>query len=534
MDPPALLYLEADDEVTSVVRRVRGATETRVVVVAPGRSRATSSVVALRLLARIAAEEGREIAIVGDALTRSLAGEAGLAAYVTVDDARRADPQDHVIAAPSRAGIHVVRGTDVPEETAPILAAAPARADPAAAETVSVPVSRMSPERRLSGTGGGRPRKRTGLAIGGALLALLLMASGIAGAILLPAASVTLMPQQTEIAARTYTVTFEDAERANGTVEATAQVSATGTYPILESATGTVIFSNFSGSAVDLAPGTLVAAGEQAFVTVVPVLVPEGSLTPEGFIQAGQAAANVMASAAGPAANVPAETINTVLGDAQGRLRGFANNDNRLVENPEPTSGGAERTGPEFTQADIDAAVEALRAQLTSRIVEELDPGDALVVPVGETAPEPVIEGLGDVPAGTRDVTSAEIRGTLAYDHWLVDSEELPRAAADELRIDPAALPAGAELVPDATTVEVMEALGTDLGAEVTILVTGRATAEVDEADVIARIRGRSLADAEAALADLGDFDLRLWPGWVDSVTDIEWRIEVTLEDASP
>ena len=41
-DESAILYLEADDEVTSVVRRLRAADPGPVLVVAPGRSRATS------------------------------------------------------------------------------------------------------------------------------------------------------------------------------------------------------------------------------------------------------------------------------------------------------------------------------------------------------------------------------------------------------------------------------------------------------------------------------------------------------------
>ena len=94
-ETPAVVYLEADDEITSVVRRVRSAEAERVIVVVPGRSRATSSAVALRLLARAGEEEGREVAVVGDALTRSLATEAGLAAYATLDDARRAEPAAH-------------------------------------------------------------------------------------------------------------------------------------------------------------------------------------------------------------------------------------------------------------------------------------------------------------------------------------------------------------------------------------------------------------------------------------------------------
>ncbi|MFN2419578.1 MAG: hypothetical protein ABR593_11780, partial [Candidatus Limnocylindria bacterium] len=86
----ALLYLETDDEVTSVVRRIRETDGERVILVAPGRSRATSSVVALRLLARVGEDADRRVAVVGDALTRSLASEAGLDAYASVDDARGA------------------------------------------------------------------------------------------------------------------------------------------------------------------------------------------------------------------------------------------------------------------------------------------------------------------------------------------------------------------------------------------------------------------------------------------------------------
>src|SRR2546422_3498165 len=89
---PQLLYLEPDDEITSVVRRLRGADAGRVILVAPGRSRATSSVVALRLLARTAAEAGRSVALVADASTRALAGEAGIAPLRAVAGATPTPP----------------------------------------------------------------------------------------------------------------------------------------------------------------------------------------------------------------------------------------------------------------------------------------------------------------------------------------------------------------------------------------------------------------------------------------------------------
>ena len=145
----AVLYLEADDEITSVVRRVRAADAERVIVVVPGRSRATSSAVALRLLARAGEEEGREVAVVGDALTRSLATEAGIAAYATLDDARRAEPA--AAGEPTEvhhAAIHVVRGTDETVATPAIAADEATRAVPLAKPAVAPARRRRRPRCR--------------------------------------------------------------------------------------------------------------------------------------------------------------------------------------------------------------------------------------------------------------------------------------------------------------------------------------------------------------------------------------------------
>src|SRR5918997_7123294 len=87
-----LLYLEPDDEITSVVRRLREADAGRVVLVAPGRSRVTTSAVALRLLAGVAEDDGRHIALVSDSAGRALAAEAGIEAYPSVAEANAEDP----------------------------------------------------------------------------------------------------------------------------------------------------------------------------------------------------------------------------------------------------------------------------------------------------------------------------------------------------------------------------------------------------------------------------------------------------------
>lgn len=530
-DAAALLYLEADDEVTTVVRRLRASTEPRVVVVAPGRSRATSSVVALRLLARIAAEEGRELAIVGDALTRSLAGEAGLPAYLSVEDARRAEPVYPAASPPRRAGIHVVRGR-ANEEAAPTLAAAPVPATNAAwAETRSHP----APAARPRPTRAGLLQRRFPLLVAAAMLAVLLLATGVAGVVLLPAATVTIVPAARTIPARTYTIPLDGeadgAVRRTGSAEETTTVTATGTYPIREQATGTVTFFNWNTSAVEVPAGTLVAASEQAFATVTPIVVPAGSLTPFGTIEAGELSVPVMAAAPGQAGNVPAQAIDTVLSEGpRNRLRGFANNDEPLVVNPSATSGGDERTGPEITQADVDAAVEVLRVALAAEVETALGDGDVIRVPVGAPA-DPAFEGVDD-PVGTRDQATAEIRGTLAYDTWLVDPAQLERAAADRLSADREAVPDGFRLVADETAVEVTGTVGTAEGVEASVAVRGRAIADVDPEAVLERIRGTTPDEAEALLADIGRARIDVWPDWVTTITEMDWRIQVIVEPA--
>ena len=523
-----LLYLETDDEVTSVARRLREADGGRVVLVAPGRSRATSSVVALRLLARIAEEAGRPLAVVGDALTRSLAAEAGLDAYASVEDARMAVPAPAEAQA-RRASIHVVRG-DAPAgvDTVALAAVSTSAATGDDSDTRAVPLV------RTTATASDRASRRAiplALLIGG--LAALLVGAGVLGATVLPAATVTVVPASEPLGPVAYEVRIDDPVQQSGTVDATAPVAATGTYPIQVAATGTVVFRNFNSFDVAVDAGTLVAvgaeAGDQAFETTEDVVVPAGQLTAQGTILAGEQAAAIVAAAIGPAANVAADAINTILSqNTAARLRGFGNNRERLVLNPEATAGGVDDIGTEITQQDVDDATASLLGALDSAVADALDETGDVVYADPAEPPEPVIEGL-DGLVGTRDVETAEISGTLAYDRLSVDESEVVALATDQLLGDTAVLPPGHELLPSATEVTIGEARQDADALNVAVTVTGASTPVIDRDEVVDRVRGRSVDEAEAALVGLGTPTVDLWPGWVSSVPGIDWRIEVRI-----
>ena len=511
-ESPAVVYLEADDEITGVVRRVRAADAQRVIVVAPGRSRATSSAVALRLLARAGEKAGREVAVVGDALTRSLAAEAGLTAYATLDDARRAEPStDEPPSEARHAAIHVVRGGDDTVAT-PAIAVDDV--------TRSVPIARNPSD---------SARRRPLFAVAAAVVVALLLI-GLAGAAMLPGATVTIEPATEDIGPVPYVIDVAQPERLSGTAEASATVTATGEYQTLEPATGEVVLFNWTFFDQPIGAGTLVAAGDQAFATQADVVVPRGSLTAEGTIQAGEASVAVEAAAPGPPGNVGPNEIDTVLSqNADARLQGFPENGQRRVTNPESTSGGVDESGTEITQADIDAAVEALTSDLRGEVADALaEHADAIVVQ--PDLADPTIDGLDEL-AGTRDQAEATIDRSLPWEVFTADRAEVTEAARQQFANDPAQVPNGQVLLPDSIDVAVHEASLAGFAMRVDVTASGRSAAAINTSEVADRIAGLAPADAEAALEDLGHATVELWPDWVASVPTMGWRIEVRVAE---
>ena len=62
--------------------------------------------------------------------------------------------------------------------------------------------------------------------------------------------------------------------------------------------------------------------------------------------------------------------------------------------------------------------------------------------------------------------------------------------------------------------------------------VTARAAQTVDPDAVRDAVSGATADEAEAALDDIGQASVELWPGWVTTVPTMDWRVEVVLVDA--
>jgi hypothetical protein len=527
-----LLYLEPDDEITSVVRRLRETDAPRVVLVASGRTKATTSAVALRLLAQVAAEEGREVVLVADPFARSLAGEAGIPAFASVGDANADGAVPLEPAAPRRAPIHVVRGEPAPAAPPPAAALPPVlprERQPAALssdETQAVRLPPPAPSPR-------RPRPRLLIprhlprAAIGALVALLLLAGGALAAVL-PAATITIRPATVPVGPVVYDVQPAGQAPDEGVVSVTLPGTATGDQPVLTPASGTVVFLNYSYVTVEVPQSTRVSAsGEVFFTTVERVIAPPGDLGGGGIVP-GQVSVGVVAEAPGLGGNVAAEAINTVENRNVDRfLQGFPSQRGRRVINPEATAGGTEEHLPVIQQADVDAVI----AEITSQLLQGLDVRLAehadRLYPTLEP-PTPVI----DVPeglVGSQGQATFELSGTLSYSYPYVLRRDVEAEGTTQLVADGAAIPAGTTLIPE--TIKVEQGAVTYDGQVVSVSVTVRAEAapDVDTDQLRELVAGKTPEEVRAALDDLGEVTLRLWPDWVDRVPRLDWRIQIEL-----
>jgi hypothetical protein len=519
---PQLLYLEPDDEITSVIRRLRGADAGRVVLVAPGRSRATSSVVALRLLARAAAETGRSVALVADASTRALAGEAGVAAFASVADATSPNPSPAEPMAPTRAPIHVIRGAGAARGQP----ARPVLATDGMDETVAV---HLPPPADGSGRSARRRRRGGGLPRWPWLVALLILA--IAAAALLPGATVAITPKTVAVGPASVPVSVPVAGNVNGDLHATKQGTATGERAEKVAATGIVTFYNWNSVAVEVPQGTHVSVGGTiAFVTMQRIVVSRGKFNGPP----GSKSVEVAAVEPGTTGNVDAEAIDTI-DDAGVRafLRGFPDNPNRLVENREPTTGGVETTHTVIDQKDVDAVVAAIEADLRQQLADALgsDP-DRLYV----AAPASEVPTI-DVPAGlvgTEDTATFELTGTLHYDRAYASQSEAESAALSAFGALGGIVPAGTVIVEGSIAIELGPATLAGDRIDVNASVRALAAIEIDKANVRDRIAGMTDQEARTELRDLGQVEVTLWPAWVDRIPRLTFRIDIQVRVQTP
>jgi hypothetical protein len=366
-----------------------------------------------------------------------------------------------------------------------------------------------------------------------AVILLAFVAVGAGLATVAPAATITIQAATDEVGPLQYELTFRDA-LVEGTVREAVSGTASGTYTYRETASGIVTFRNWTPFEVQVPQNAEVAAGEVGFATTAAIAVPPGDLTPGGFIRAGEADAPVVAIEPGSSGNVPAEAIDTVRDPGLAfELRGFLSLTEDVVVNREATVGGLEEERPEITERDVEQVVGRLQERLERARADELgDAGEAIVAEPDEPL-EPQIEVPDDL-IGTRDTEEFTVEGSLRYARASVPSADVDARAIKRLEDDGAAIPEGWTLIPDTARISLGESRIDGRALVVELEVTAVSTPRIDADALRADLLGRPKDEAQSVLAPLGTVTVDTWPGWVDSVPSLDWRVEINVIEPDP
>jgi hypothetical protein len=292
-----------------------------------------------------------------------------------------------------------------------------------------------------------------------------------------------------------------------------------------------VTFENYNtGSNNRIAAGSIVSTeGGIRFRTLATVNLPPANLVPTTpvTVEPSRRSVAVRAVRAGPAGNVPANAIRVVpQGEDPILLK---------VNNPAATSGGARNETPEVTKAEVDKAVAAVTKELQTSFNEAIAGG------AGAPAGAELFPTTAELGAPTFTVDPATLVGKA------VESFDLEAGATGTVTaVDPSPIRAIAEarlreqigadhrLVDGSLNVDVSKgSVGED--GQVTYQATASASRilVVDAGQLRALVKGRTAADAAAALAPYGDAKVTLWPSWVTTVTGVDARLSIDVDEGT-
>ena len=546
----AVCYLEVDDEITTAIGRLRAVTDGEAIVVVPVGSRIATSRINFKLLAREGLERRMNIVAVSEEpQVRALAISAGLPAYDSIRTAEQAlttfRDQDRRLA-------ERIRPT-MPREhpDASLRDAGATRVMPGSASSTARPERAMSgetavlPSSLAMGAGAptaaaarsahrARPRRRvrTAPVLVFVLLVLLVIGVGYGAYVFLPTASITVRPVAAPIQAPSFTVTADPnvavVDTVSGVIPAqalTVPVSVGGTFPATGvqerdiRAAGSVRFkSENTLNDVPIPADTVVATSDDVeFATQEDVTIARASFA-NGPTQLD---VDVKAVKGGTAGNVDAATITVVPAELAAQLIS--------VTNPDATTGGKHVQTQVVSQDDYDAAVTSLTADLQAALVTSL--ADPASVPRGlvvyaATAQLGAAQPDQD-PATVVGVDEATFALSIDTSARVVAVNESPINDVAQARLR-AMLKPGQKLVSDVTATNDG---GSVVGQTIvySVVASGVGYIDPDPQAILAAVRGKSPADARAALAQFGQATVSVWPDFIDHLPDQSARISVTV-----
>src|SRR4051812_31744467 len=360
----------------------------------------------------------------------------------------------------------------------------------------------------------GRPRRAV-VGIVAALVALALLAGGVAAYVLLPAATITVTPRLDPIGPLTIdvradpTVTAVDPEAGlipavaiPVTAHASGEFPATGTRTEKTAATGSVRFDSINTVGPVFVPaGTRLSTLDGVvFATTRAVSVPPARVSGNAIAH-GFAETPVRALKEGPEGNVDAGTITQVPDNL--RIQQVS------AENGGATTGGRRRDFTLVSKQDVDAVVAKLTAEVQGEFASQsanpdgVPPG-ATVFAESATGTDPVITPNPSTLVG-KQIDSFNLDVVRNGTVLAVDETPLEQIARTRLAQTVAA---DHRLVESSVQVDVGGSTVEPSGISFPVLVRASQVRPVDPAALKSAVLGKSKSDAMATLSGYGDASL--------------------------
>jgi hypothetical protein len=511
-----IIYLDLDDEITTIREKLEQAQARRVLLVVPERAAVLQSLVNLKLLRRYADGLAKQVILVtGDHTTRELARSLGLAVVSSVE---RGQAASRTLPEARPAGVPLTPPRPALER-----------------EAVFVPRAGWPRYGEPAPRAAARPLSLAGKIAIYVLLFLALLAVVTAALLLVPSATIALNPAGEPLSQSITVRASPDikavdkdkrevpARQVEAVLEDSAQGETTGKKLVPDThAKGRVVFANRSLSSLTVPKGTLVSTGSGVsirFRTVAEVVLPAAAW--------GTAEAEIEAVEPGSLGNVAASTINQVEGPLRFQIG---------VLNAAPTTGGAEKQVRFVTSKDRSDLAARLLEQLKNTGYEGLQkamqPGDFLPrQSLDITVQEQAFDHAVDEEAKT---LTMRLRATATG--LVVPASQLNRLAEGVLagQVKP-----GYQLLPGSAKTGTPTNVKFD-GSTLVFQVeaSGVMAAQVDPAQVRSLVRGQPLVEAEAILAQslklAGRPQVTLEPAWLGRVPFVDFRIAVQVGGKSP
>ncbi|MGB3023630.1 MAG: hypothetical protein WBB39_02375 [Candidatus Saccharimonadales bacterium] len=364
-----VIYVDIEDDITSIIEKVKTASASIVALVPPKRIGALQSVVNLKLLNRAADHAKKRVVIITSDHALS-----ALSAGVGIPIAKNLQSKPEVVDAPTpdTDDDEVIDGEEmVPDASGDTDDSVVTAVEPAAP---AIGAAALRADRRNNRRGPAIPdfdsfRNKIALIVGGVLLVVVFFVWAVFFA---PRATITITAKTTPYSVNKQLIATPDGklDPVAGTLKATvkevkkttsADFTATGKKDVGEKATATVNFSNSTFSAVTLASGTTLTASGSGFkyVTVAAVTVPKGTCTTIFDCTSGKASGEVVAAEAGTKYNTDSGSLS---GAGSGVSASFAS----------PTSGGTDKTVTVVSEEDAASAREKIKLPDADSVKAEL------------------------------------------------------------------------------------------------------------------------------------------------------------------